>query len=71
MGSLAALESIQGDFSISWQISLMSGLSLVILGQIIQDYDLMGSVKSDGRHQWPFSRIHLQNAVHFGQTMNQ
>ena len=48
MGSLAALESIQGDFSISWQISLMSGLSLVILGQIIQDYDLMGSVKSDG-----------------------
>lgn len=41
---------IQGDSSISWLISLMPGLSLVILRQIIQDYDLTGSVKSVGRH---------------------
>lgn len=45
------MESSRGDSSISWLISLIPGLSLVILRQIIQDYDLMGCVKSAGRHQ--------------------
>ena len=39
-----------GDSTISWLISLMAGLSFVILRQIIQDYNLMGLVKSDGRY---------------------
>ena len=51
----------QGDSSISWLIRLMPGLSLVILRHIIQDYDLMGCVKSAGRHH---GGGHLQNAVH-------
>lgn len=33
----------------------MPGLSLVILRQMIQDCDLMGSVKSDGNHRGPLS----------------
>lgn len=46
-----ALESSGGDSQISWLIALDPGLSLVILRQIIQDYDLMGCVKSAGKHK--------------------
>lgn len=45
------LESSGGDSQISWLIALIPGLSLVILRQIIQDYDLMGCVKSAGKHK--------------------
>lgn len=61
------LESSGGDSQISWLIALIPGLSLVILRQIIQDYDLMGCVKSAGKHkqEWgeggPFERISAAN----------
>lgn len=42
----------------------MSGLSLVILRQIIQDYNLMGSVKSAGRSWRPILKKYLLNAFH-------
>lgn len=45
------LESSGGDSQISWLIALIPGLSLVILRQIIQDYDLMGYVKSAGKRK--------------------
>lgn len=48
----------------------MPGLSLVILRQIIQGYDLMGSVKSAGRHRGPLSEKNLQNAVRASQIMD-
>lgn len=57
------------DSSVLWLICLMPGLSLVILRQITQDYDLMGSVKSAGRHQGPLSKESLQNAAHTSQIM--
>lgn len=57
------------DSSVLWLISLMPGLSLVILRQITQDYDLMGSVKSAGRHQGPLSKESLQNAAHTSQII--
>lgn len=70
MCSLAAVEFSQGDSSISWLISLMPGLSPVILRQIIQDYDLMGCVKSAGRLLGPLSKKDLQNAVRASQIMH-
>lgn len=57
------------DSSVLWLICVMPGLSLVILRQITQDYDLMGSVKSAGRHQGPLSKESLQNAAHTSQIM--
>jgi len=48
----------------------MPGLSVVILRQIIHEYDLMGSVKSAGRHCGLFSKKYLQNAVQDSQIMN-
>lgn len=50
--SCCALESSGGDSQILWLIALIPGLSLVILRQIIQDYVLMGCVKSAGKHKW-------------------
>lgn len=44
----------------SRRVSLTPGLSLVILRQIIQDCDLMGSVKSDGNHRGPPSERNKQ-----------
>lgn len=58
------------DSTVLWLIRLMPGLSLVILRQITQDYDLMGSVKSAGKHQRPFSKESLRNAAHTSQIMN-
>lgn len=46
-----ALESGGGDSQILWLIALIPGLSLVISRQIIQDYVLMGCVKSAGKHK--------------------
>lgn len=51
-----ALESGGGDSQILWLIALIPGLSLVILRQIIQDYVLMGCVKSAGKHKWGWVR---------------
>lgn len=55
------LESRGGDSQISWLIALIPGLSLVILRQIIQDYDLMGCVKSAGKHKQGWGGVLQEN----------